>query len=199
MVDHRKRIIDIEAGWPGSVNDARIFTNSSLNRIHDTWLSQLPTARVEMGLSLNSDEIMEEVPAFILGDSAYPNTRHMVTTFRLTDIGNDPAIKELNKKLGSTRYVVENAFGIMKQRFQLFKSPLECAHEDVKYAIELTTAIFILHNFLLDVKDRLNDDIVPENQPQHDIDGNREEQRVIHQGMNTRDVLKRQLEYILGY
>src|SRR5436190_10605215 len=156
MVDHRRRIIDLEAGWPGSVGDARIWQCSSLNRFHKTWLSQLPTSSIPTYGLPNNEEIIEEIPAFILGDSAYPNTRHVVMTYKVTEMLRDETVSLLNKRLGGARYTVENAFGIMKQRFQIFKRPLECAHEDVRYAITLTMAIFVLHNFLIDIRDDLN-------------------------------------------
>ena len=65
-------------------------------------------------------------------------------------------VSELNKKLGGARYHVENAFGILKAHFQIFKRQLECAQEDVRLAITLTSSIFIIHNFLIDINDDLN-------------------------------------------
>ena len=76
-------------------------------------------------------EISEEIPPLILADSAYSNTRHMVTTYKTTEILASPFVRELNKKLGGARYHVENAFGILKRQFQIFKQALECSHEDV--------------------------------------------------------------------
>ena len=43
-----------------------------------------------------------------------------------------------------------NAFGICKGRFILLNRPLECAKEDIIRASFLITAIFILHNFLIE-------------------------------------------------
>ena len=77
------------------------------------------------------------IPPFILADSAYSNTKHMVTTFK-TECVRDPVICALNKKLGGARYHVENAFEILKKRLQIFQRPLECATEDIRLAIILT-------------------------------------------------------------
>ena len=65
----------------------------------------------------DGNEILNNIPVFIFADSAYPNTKHMVTTFKITECVRDPVICALNKKLGGARYHVENAFGILKKRF----------------------------------------------------------------------------------
>lgn len=84
----------------------------------------------------------------------------MVTTFKTTECTEDHVIRTLNYKLSSARYHVENAFGILKARFQIFQRPLECAVEDIRFAIILTSAIFVLHNFLIDVKDETREEVL---------------------------------------
>jgi len=196
MVDFKKRIIDLEAGWPGSVGDARIWNRSNLNRMHKTWLVQLPSSSLTTGASLHGEPTDEDIPPFILGDSAYPNTRHMVTTYKATEMANNAAIAALNKKLGGARYHVENAFGILKQRFQILKRPLECSGEDVRYAIRLIVSIFVLHNFLIDVRDELNNEFEhgdEDVQLQHDGEVNNE----VEVGLPaTHDVLLRHIRFI---
>ena len=168
VVDYKKRFIDIEAGWPGSVGDARIWANSALNARHKAWLSQFPTTPLATGILPSGDEQFEDIPPFILADSAYANTRNLVTTFKMTECATDPVICALNKKLGGARYHVENAFGILKARFQIFQRPLECATEDIRLAIILICAVLVLHNFLIDMKDELEEDF--------DLDNRREGQ-----------------------
>lgn len=152
MVDYRKRIIDVEAGWPGSVGDRRIWRNSLLCRQYKDWLSQFPEISIPTGQLSDGTLIHEDVPAFILADSAYPNAKHMVMTFKNSDL-KDAETSALNKKLGGARYHVENAFGILKARFLIFQAPLACAREDARIAVFLVCAIFVLHNFLIDIRD----------------------------------------------
>jgi len=62
-------------------------------------------------------------------------------------------VRALNRKLGAARYHVENAFGILKARFQIFQRPLECALEDIWFAVAIIFSTLMLHNFLIDVND----------------------------------------------
>ena len=82
------------------------------------WLAQFPTAKLITGEYDNGEVIYEDIPTFILADSAYPNSKHLVTTFKVTETSN-AIVNSLNKKLGGARYYVENAFEILKGRFRI--------------------------------------------------------------------------------
>ena len=151
MVDFKKRFVDVEVSWPGSVGDSRVFKTSRLHTMYVDWLAQFPMAKLITGEYDNGEVIYEDIPAFILADSAYPNSKHLVTTFKVTET-SDAVINALNKKLGGARYHVENAFGILKGRFHIFQRPLECAVEDIQFVIILISAVFVLHNFLIDIQ-----------------------------------------------
>src|SRR5579859_236925 len=201
LVDYRKRIIDVELGWPGSVADGRVWSCSALKKGYKTWLQQVPSLSLVTGVDPNGDEVYEDVPPFILADSAYSNTHHMVTTYKTTEILANPVVQDLNRRLGGARYHVENAFGILKARFQIFKQPLECTHEDIRLAIVLTASLFIIHNFLIDVNDdvtaSLDADIDTESQGaggNNDDDNTGEEE-----DMATRNILYRHMRYINEY
>ncbi len=122
LVDYKKRFLDLEIGWPGSVGDCRIFENSYLNGKYEEELAKLGTAPLMTG-----EDINEEIPAFILGDSAYRNSRHMVTTYKVTECNADRSVRHLNFELSKARYQVEHAFGLLKGRFQVFEKPLRSA------------------------------------------------------------------------
>ena len=161
-VDHKKRFVDLTVGWPGSVADGRVWSNSALKTDIDKFLGPLASTPI---ITINDagETINELVPAFILADSAYPNTPRMVTTFKNTECTRCPIIKQLNAKLAGARYYVENAFGICKGRFRILSRPLECATEDITRAITLIVAVCTLHNFLLDVRD--DTDIIADLRP----------------------------------
>ena len=67
-MDFKKRFIDIEVGWPGSVRDAHIFENSYLGKTYSEYLEQFPTTPLLTGMDVAGNPHLEDVPAFILGD-----------------------------------------------------------------------------------------------------------------------------------
>jgi DDE superfamily endonuclease len=89
------------------------------------------------------------VPAFILGDSAYPNQKRILPTFKTTECDKSHIIRRLNRKLASARYSIENAFGLCKGRFGILNQELQCAAKDNKRAVILVTAFLQFIIFLL--------------------------------------------------
>jgi DDE superfamily endonuclease len=139
------------------VGDARVFQNSYLGRNYEALLRQYDLTELPSG-----DDKVENICAFILGDSAYPNTRHLVTTYKVTECDRDPCIRKLNRCLSKARYHVEHAFGLLKGRFQIFAKPLKSASEDYAFAMHLIASIFVMHNFLIDTRDPVpNKDVLP--------------------------------------
>jgi hypothetical protein len=201
-VDHKKRFIELTVGWPGSVGDGRVFSNSFLKSNLEKLLSNLPPIPVATRMSSISRETQHEnVPAFILADSAYPSTSRIVPTFKNNECNRNRDIKKLNAKLASIRYCVENAFGICKGRFRLLNRALECAKEDVIRASFLITAIFVLHNFLIDESDDTPINAEPNavddaNLNEDMTDDERENNLNEHGGMPTRDILLRHIYWL---
>ena len=63
VVDHGGLFRDLCIGWPGSVHDAHVFSNSKLySKVNSGELLQCEELRVMGGT----------IPVFLIGDSAYP-------------------------------------------------------------------------------------------------------------------------------
>lgn len=147
VCDHRLRIIDLVARWPGSVHDSRIFYNSMIRNELET----------------------NEANGLLLGDNGYPCNSYILTPVLRP---NTVRQQRYNMSHKSTRSTIERCFGILKRRFLalhygLRLSPLKCCNTIV--------ACSILHNFVLQhdgnddnanlpniILDNVQNDLVPQ-------------------------------------
>ena len=157
VVDSKYLFRDIVVGWPGSVHDARIFSNSDLyirgneNKLFPRNLSQ----------TLQGCEIQP----LLLGDPAYPLLHWLIKPY--PENVNTPDIeRNFNKRLSRARMTVENTFGRWKGRFQKF---LKRVDMQVSTLVIVITASCILHNICEIQKNRFLDewqpDVTPLDQP----------------------------------
>ncbi|XP_055838400.1 putative nuclease HARBI1 [Episyrphus balteatus] len=86
----------VSARWPGKVHDARVLRNSELfSKMNSGWR---PHPR-----------------SILLGDSGYGCTDWLITP--KNNITNDEAVQRFNRAHKSTRRLIENAFGVLKEKF----------------------------------------------------------------------------------
>lgn len=125
-------------GWPGSVHDARVFRNCSI---------------------MENNE--ERLPAgyYLIGDSAYPLLRFLMTPFR--DVGNlGEDQRRFNRELSGQRNVIERAFGHLKGRFlrlQFFRA------DDLVFLCNVILASCTLHNICIMNDDQLMEEYQGDN------------------------------------
>uniref|UniRef100_A0A8C3THD7 DDE Tnp4 domain-containing protein n=1 Tax=Chelydra serpentina TaxID=8475 RepID=A0A8C3THD7_CHESE len=116
LVDHRGRFIDINAGWPRKVHDARIFRNTAIT----------------------VGEI--EKPTVILGDPAYPLMPWLMKPYT----GSlDTSKERFNYRLSRCRMTMECAFGHLKGRWRSLYGKLDLAEHSIPAVI---SACCTLHN-----------------------------------------------------
>ena len=98
------RFTDCYVGWPGSVHDSRVFTNSDICLM----IEQNP-----IDFCPNS--------SYLLGDAAYPLSKHLLTPYK--DLGSFTEVeKHYNFVQSSTiRRVIERAFALLKGKLELEK------------------------------------------------------------------------------
>ncbi|XP_063635066.1 putative nuclease HARBI1 [Cydia splendana] len=86
------------ARWPGSVHDARVLRNSTLARQWENGWRPFPNA-------------------FLLGDSAYALKQWLITPNIPVEIPITEAVMRFLRAFKSTRRLVENALGVLKEKF----------------------------------------------------------------------------------
>lgn len=155
------------------------------------------TSRVATGFNDAGQEVEEVLPTFIVGDSAYPNARHIVTTYKRNETDRDQFIKLANQRLGKARCRAEHAFGILKKRFQILQAPLLCASEDLPFAIHFVASLFVLHNFLLDEQDEPQEYEFTNNfDEEEDEEGSGEGDERLDMLASTRNILLRHVRHL---
>lgn len=142
VCDHTLSFTDIYIGWPGSVHDARVFSNSPLG----TALERDPDSVCPNGL-------------FLQGDAAYPLKETLLTPFK--DNGHlTPEHNYYNFCHSSTRMSIERALGLLKGRLRRLKMV------DVKSmgkVITVIAAACIIHNICLMSEESVDhDDFIQE-------------------------------------
>lgn len=135
IVDHQKRFISFDLGWPGSVADVMVWKKSQV------WQRRLEY------FSGNSQ---------VLADKGYPSSPYVLRPFTEPEVDSQPLHEKLrrrkfNKRLSSIRIYVEHAFGMLKGRFPALKDlPPE---QDIQDTYRLMEALLALHNICIDFED----------------------------------------------
>ena len=133
VVDHNGIFRDVYVGWPGSVHDARVFTNSSLYRkANNGELLQGDTLPVRGG----------NIPIYLIGDSAYPLLPWLLKPFPFS-ISMPTDHKTYNYRLSHGWVIVEIAFGRLKARWRRLSKQRDM---DISNVPNVILACCTLHN-----------------------------------------------------
>lgn len=123
--------MDVFTGPPGKVHDSRVFKLSFIS-------AKLPQMCVSEGSA--------PYQYHLVGDGAYPLREYLMTPYK--DYGNiQQKQSKFNSTLSSTRVLIENAFGLLKQRFRQLQH-LELFTVD--RCTKLIIACCVLQNLAID-------------------------------------------------
>ena len=146
VVDCKYLYRDVVIGWPGSVHDARVFSNSSIFKKGNEG-------------NLFPDDLTKEIGGveispFLVADPAYPLLPWALKGFPRND---DQTRRErvFNYRLSRARMTVENTFGRWKGRFIRFR---KCVDMEVPALVNVVLASCILHN----ICEIQNNDFLPQ-------------------------------------
>ena len=147
-------------GSRGSDSDAQICNNSELKEFVEDGTLGLPPP----------DPLLhdyQDVPYYFLGDDAVALRETMMKPYNPRGLGNEERI--FNYRLSRGRRVVENAFGILANRFQVLLTTMQPSPDTVKIIVK---ACVVLHNLMriwypglqdqqLDRPENANGDFIP--------------------------------------
>jgi hypothetical protein len=134
VCDFKYQFLNVDISWPGSVHDARVFSNSTVNRFFkDSIVPPCPRVIVQNE---------PPVPVCLLGDPAYPLTCYLMKEF--PGGGKDMQEQFFGFRLSSSRMVIENAFGRLKGRFRCLQRKMDLSLDSLPSVI---LSCFILHNY----------------------------------------------------
>ena len=160
LVDADYKFIWADVGSTGAASDAQIYNNSELKELVEDGLLGLPPPD-----PLPHDT--QDVPYFFLGDDAFTLRETMMKPYSQRGLNNEERI--FNYRISRARRVVENAFGILANHFQVLLTTMQHLPSTVKIIVK---ACIVLHNLMrirypglqnqqLDRPENLNADFVP--------------------------------------
>lgn len=136
IVNANYEFIYVNAGTNGSISDGGVFNHTSF---HEKLLSKqlhLPGPSI-----LPSSDVV--APYCLVADSAFAMHENLLKPYPQKNLTHDKRI--YNYRLSRARRIVENTFGILAERFRVFKKPITINVENVPIIV---MASCFLHNFL---------------------------------------------------
>jgi hypothetical protein len=117
IVDPYYKFIIVHIGSYRQRSDSGIFKNSAFYREYFDGKTILPLKPLQ-GTNIS-------VPHVLIGDEGFALQTYLVRPFLRSEIVNDARKKKFNKQLSRARHVVENAFGVLAQKWQVFFRRIE--------------------------------------------------------------------------
>jgi hypothetical protein len=150
MCNASSKFTAINAGWAGSVGDARVFRNTSFGgSVLNGSIFHGTTFFLPNG---------QELPYCVAGDAAFPGCPCLLKPFVEVGALTDPQ-QWFNHVQSIQRQAIERAFGRLKGRWRTL---LHCADYAIAFVPHVITACCVLHNFCEDHAAEFNDELFVE-------------------------------------
>lgn len=139
VVDANYKFVAVDIGSYGKNSDGGIFSNSRLGERLEKNTLNIPPETMLPGTGT-------VVPHVLVGDEAFPLKLYLMRPYPGTQIDDDEK-RVYNYRLSRARRVVENAFGILSQKFLIYQRTLNLDPENADITVMATC---LLHNFISD-------------------------------------------------
>ena len=136
IVDADYKFLFVDIGCNGRVSDGGVFRNCDL-------FEELEANTLSIPKPTNPPGCSNALPYVIVADDAFPLKTYILKPYSQRGLTKEKRI--FNYRLSRARRIVENAFGILANRFRIFMSPIPLVPEKVE---TITMACCALHNFL---------------------------------------------------
>lgn len=135
--DAYEKFIMVDIGAAGRQSDGGVFQNSEIGRqLINNELNVPPPAPIHGGVKL---------PYVFVGDEAFALSNFMMRPYpRSSQLCMKKRV--FNYRLSRARRIIETAYGLLSNVWQVFKSPMRTS---LSVTIEVTKACVCLHNFLI--------------------------------------------------
>lgn len=127
----------IDVGVNGRNSDGAVFRESTLKRALDMNILQFPENSHLPGQQV-------KVPYVFVADEAFPLSERILKPYSSRGLSVERRI--FNYRLSRARRVVENAFGILANRWRILLTNINLSPEKVQ---NIVLACCVLHNFLI--------------------------------------------------
>ena len=136
LVDANYKFLYIDVGCNGRISDGGVFRNCHLSKALEQNSLNIPSVG-----ELPNDG--RKLPYVIVGDDAFPLKTYLMKPYPHQHLSREKRI--FNYRLSRARRVVENAFGILANRFRVFLTTINLSPENVE---KIVVASCALHNYL---------------------------------------------------
>jgi hypothetical protein len=138
IVDPHYKFIVVDIGSYGRHNDSGIFKNSAFYREYTDGKHFLPPKPLP-GTNI-------PIPHVLIGDEGFALQMYLMRPFPRTAVAKDARKKRFNKQLNRARRDVENAFGILAQKWRVFFRPIETDVETAERVVKAACSLYQLHS-----------------------------------------------------
>ena len=136
LVDSDYKFIYVDVGCNRRIADGGVFRNSALFEALEMNKLQIPNPK-----PIESNG--KPIPYMVVADDAYPLKEYLMKPY--SQVGLTKEKRVFNYRLSRARRIVENAFGILSNRFRVFMAPIRLAPEKTE---KIVLACCTLHNYL---------------------------------------------------